>query len=78
MDEDPIVVLTTAPNEPLAQMWVEALREAAIVAMAKPLGPGMGAWGSVATFEHELWVRRSQLDQARELLAEIDEGEVAE
>lgn len=74
MSDESIVRLATAPNEPLARMWVELLEEAGIRAMLKPLGPGFGAWGSAATFEHELYVLRSQLEAARELMEEV-EGE---
>lgn len=72
MSDDVIVYLATAPNEPLAEMWAEALREAGIKTMLKPLGPGLGAWASAATLEHELYVLRSQLAAARALIEEIE------
>jgi hypothetical protein len=62
--DDPVVYLTTMPNEPLAQMWAETLRRNGIEVMVKPLGPGFGAWGSSFTFEHELHVLKSQLRPA--------------
>ena len=71
-NDDPVVYLATAPNEPLAQLWVEILADAGIKAMMKPVGPGFGAWGSAATFEHELYVLRSRLDEAEAVLAEIE------
>jgi hypothetical protein len=70
--DEPIVYLATAPNEITAQMWLEALRDAGIRAMAKPLGPGMGAWASVATMEHALYVLQSQYDDARDLISGIE------
>ncbi len=73
-NDDPVVYLATAPNEPLAQLWVEILADAGIKAMMKPVGPGFGAWGSAATFEHELYVLRSRLDEAEAVLAEIEPG----
>lgn len=73
-NDDPIVYLATAPNEPLAQLWVEVLADAGIKAMMKPVGPGFGAWGSAATFEHELYVLRSRLDEAEAVLTEIEPG----
>jgi hypothetical protein len=77
MSNDPIVLLALAPNEPLAQMWAEVLGDAGIKTMLKPLGPGLGAWASAATFEHEVFVLRSQLEAARHVLDEFT-GEDAE
>ncbi|HET8524191.1 MAG TPA: hypothetical protein VFL82_13230 [Thermomicrobiales bacterium] len=70
--DEPIVYLATAPNEITAQMWLEALRDAGIRAMAKPLGPGMGAWASVATMEHALYVLQSHYEEARDLISGIE------
>lgn len=71
--QDDIVWLTTAPNEPIAQMWADDLQTADIPVMLKPGGPGFGAWASAATFEHDLFVRRGDLERARELLADLDD-----
>lgn len=70
--DDPVVYLATAPNEILAQLWVEILDDAGIKAMMKPTGPGFGAWGSAATFEHELYVLQSSLNEAEAVIAEIE------
>lgn len=70
---DEVVWLTTAPNEPIAQMWAADLRNEHIPVMLKPGGPGFGAWASAATFEHELFVRRVDYDRARELLADLED-----
>ncbi|MBA2521398.1 MAG: DUF2007 domain-containing protein [Chloroflexia bacterium] len=70
--DDPVVYLATAPNEPLAQLWAEILEDAGIKVMMKPIGPGFGAWGSNATFEHELYVLRSRLREAEAVIAEIE------
>lgn len=77
-DSSEIVWLMTAPNEPIAQMWAEDLRVAAIPVLLRPGGPGFGAWGSVAVFEHELYVRAADLPRARALLAELDATDAAE
>jgi len=61
--------VAVAPNEPIAGLWRSVLDEAGIVSMIHPLGPGFGAWGSVATFEHEVMVPEADLDDARALLA---------
>lgn len=68
-----IVWLTTAPNEPIAQMWAEDLRGEEIPVLVRPGGPGFAAWGSVATFEHHLYVRQLDVPRARALLTELDE-----
>src|SRR5215217_8951794 len=70
--DDPIVYLATVSNEPLAKMWVDILNDDGIRAMLKPLGPGMGAWASAATFEHEIYVLRSQLDQAQSVVRQLE------
>lgn len=72
MTDDPLVFLATAPNEPLAEMWVDVLAEAGIRAMLKPGGPGAGAWGSAFSFEHELFVLRSRQAEAAAILAGLD------
>lgn len=72
-EHDDIVWLTTAPNEPIARMWAADLEHEHIRVMLKPGGPGFGAWASAATFEHDLFVRRADLERARELLAELDD-----
>ena len=72
---DDIVFLMSAPNEPMARFWEDVLVDAGIQVLVKAGGPGAGGWGSVATFEHELYVRRDALDRAREIVA--DEGEMA-
>lgn len=71
-NNDPVVYLATAPNEPLARLWAEILDDAGIKVMLKPIGPGFGAWGSNATFEHELFVLKSQLPAAEAVIAEIE------
>jgi hypothetical protein len=59
-----IVYLETAPNEPIARLWETMLRDAGIPALVQAEGPGMGAWGSVATFPHDLFVRAEDLERA--------------
>ena len=71
MTEDPIVYLATAPNEPLARMWADVLEEAGIRTMVKVVGPGIGAWGSAFSLEHELYVLRSRLDDAEAIVRDL-------
>ena len=76
MMSDDIHYLMTAPNEPIARLWEQVLQEAGIPVLVRPGGPGAGAWGSVATFEHGLFVRELDLERAREIIAaEIDAAE---
>ena len=75
MTDDPIVYLATVPNEPLARMWAEVLKDAGIRTMVKSLGGGIGGWGSAATLEHELYVLRSRLPEAEAILRDLAAGE---
>lgn len=71
---DDIVLLTTASSEVEAGMWNDALQAANIRTLVRPGGPGAGAWASAATFEHNIFVRADQLDQAREVLKGAIQG----
>lgn len=73
-DDDPVVYLATVANEPLAVLCTELLDAAGIRAMAKPTGPGYGAWASAATLPHELYVLRSRLADAETVLREMESG----
>jgi hypothetical protein len=44
--------------------------------LVRPGGPGAGAWGSVATFEHGLYVREGDLERAREIIAAEGDGDL--
>lgn len=69
--DQPLVSVATAPNEPIAYLWADALRDAGIRVLVRPLGPGLGAWASAATFEHDLAVLADEADRARALLADL-------
>ena len=71
---DDVVFLMTAPNEPMARFWEQVLVDEGIPVLVRPGGPGAGAWGSVAIFEHDLFVREDELQRAREIVAEDDAG----
>ncbi len=73
--DQPLVSVATAPNEPIARLWADALDEAGIRVLVRPLGPGLGAWASAATFEHDLAVLASDADRARALLADLMGGD---
>jgi hypothetical protein len=74
-DRGAAVRVAIAPNEPIAGFWVSVLAEVGIVALARPLGPGFGAWGSVATFEHELLVGSVDADEARLVIEDLEAAE---
>jgi hypothetical protein len=65
-----LVHLTTAPNEPIARMWEEILTSAGVPVLVRPGGPGFGGWGSVATFEHDLYVRPEDQPRALQIMEE--------
>lgn len=67
---DQPVRVAVAPNQAIAELWKSALDSEGIITMLRPLGPGFGAWASVATFEHEILVRSSDADRARSVLGE--------
>lgn len=62
-----IVWLVTAPNEPEAEMWADTIRADDIPVFVKAGGPGVGAWASASSFEHELFVRERDLIRARKI-----------
>jgi hypothetical protein len=68
---DEIVWLVTAPNEPEAQLWAEAIRATGIPVFVRAGGPGVGAWASVSSFEHDLLVRERDLIKARRIVREL-------
>lgn len=71
---DKIVLLATVANEPLAQLYKQILSEEGIKAMAKPVGPGFGGWGSVATLQHDIYVLSADKERAEAVLADLDYG----
>lgn len=78
MSDDP-VFLMSAPNEPLAQYWADVLADAEIPVMLRTAGPGFGGWGSAALLAHDIYVRRDDLERARDLVsADFDDEDVFE
>jgi len=68
---DEIIWLVTAPNEPEAQLWAEAIRATGIPVFVRAGGPGVGAWASVSSFEHDLLVKERDLIRARRIVREL-------
>lgn len=67
-NSDEIVLLGVASSEVEAGMWNQMLAAEGIKALVRPGGPGAGAWASSASFEHLVYVRADQLEQATSLL----------
>ncbi len=70
-ESDEIVWLITAPNEPEALMWADAIRATGVPVFVRAGGPGVGAWASVSSFEHDLLVRERDLLPARRIVREL-------
>lgn len=70
-ESDEIVWLITAPNEPEALMWADAIRATGVPVFVRSGGPGVGAWASVSSFEHDLLVRERDLIPARRVVREL-------
>lgn len=68
---DRTVTVAVAPNEIVARMWQEALRDEGIIAALKPGGAGHG-FASTALFEHYVEVLEDQADRARDFIAEFE------
>jgi len=70
-ESDDIVWLVTAPNEPEALMWADAIRATGVPIFVRPGGPGVGAWASASSFEHDLLVHERNLIPARHIVREL-------
>lgn len=70
-DRNALVWLATAPNEPEAHMWADTVRANDIPVFVKAGGPGVGAWASASSFEHELFVRERDLLKARRITRQM-------
>lgn len=68
----PVTYLATAPNEPIAQMWIDALEQAGIRAMTRAQGPGFGGWASSYNLEQAVYVLESRLEEARDVIAALE------
>ncbi len=76
VQEEPLVRVAVAPNEPLARMWAETLENDGISCMIKPVtGPGTASVWAAGIIEHEIWVRKSQAEQAVSLLTALEESD---
>jgi Putative prokaryotic signal transducing protein len=71
---DTSVKLASVPNQPLAHLWCQRLREEGIEAFYKP-GPYLtGFYGAAsvnAGFPVEVWVGQHDVERARQLFPEL-------
>jgi hypothetical protein len=73
---DRIVHVATAPNETIAVMWRDVLRDEGIIAMIKGGGAGY-SFGQNVLNEQYLLVREDQAEAAREIIDEFEEEDDA-
>ncbi|MCX7623133.1 MAG: DUF2007 domain-containing protein [Thermomicrobium sp.] len=73
MGSDRLVEIAVVPNELVAALWRAALEAEGIPVLVKILGLGAAYWSTFAA-EHALYVRESDLERARAILAAIEEG----
>jgi hypothetical protein len=67
-----LVHIATAPNETIAMMWLDILRDDGIIALAKGGASGYGLGHNLLN-EQYILVREDQTVMAREILDEIEE-----
>jgi len=71
MGEDEVVRATTTTNYIQAHIWEQALRDAGI--RCKVVGDElMASVGGISGTPAEIWVHKEDLDQAREILEELE------
>jgi hypothetical protein len=74
LDPDEVVRLATAPNPAQAHIWADALKEEGI--RARVVGDYLGAGiGDVSGLLPEIWVKRSDVPRAEEILRRELQGE---
>lgn len=71
-NNDPIVVAAEAPNEIIAGLWASVLRDEGVEVMVKSEGPGMAYFSTMGN-QHSLYVLESRVDEAKQILRELEE-----
>lgn len=74
-DDVRIVHIATAPNETIAMMWLDILRDEGIPAVVKGGGSGYGLGHNLLN-EQYILVRESQAARAKEILDELEDEDV--
>lgn len=72
--KDRIVVAAEAPNEIIAGLWASVLRDEGVQVMVKSEGPGVAYFSTMGN-QHSLYVLESQVDQAKQIIRELEEDE---
>jgi hypothetical protein len=72
-NQDPLVHVATAPNEILASMWVDILKQNGIQALVKsgPLKAGLYSFNEPC----EIKALKSQADEAKQILESLNQGD---
>lgn len=73
-DDVRVVHVATAPNETIAMMWRDVLRDEGIIAMVKGGAAGYGLGHNLLN-EQYIMVREDQSDTARRILDEFEDDE---
>ncbi|MEZ4522274.1 MAG: DUF2007 domain-containing protein [Thermomicrobiales bacterium] len=74
-DKGRIVHIATAPNETIAMMWRDVLRDEGIVAVVKGGGAGYGLGHNLLN-EQYILVREDQAEEAKRILDEFEDDDV--
>ncbi|CAN5723324.1 hypothetical protein BH23CHL2_BH23CHL2_19080 [soil metagenome] len=74
-DDSRIVHVGTAPNETIAMMWRDILRDEGIAAVVKGGGSGYGLGHNLLN-EQYILVREDQAALAREILEELEDEDI--
>jgi len=69
--DDPVVKVAGGLSEPEAKMFRELLENDGVVALAKGTSFLSGAYGFSFANDYDLWVKQSDEDRAREVLAPV-------
>jgi hypothetical protein len=69
---DRIVVAAEAPNEIIAGLWASVLRDEGIEVMVKSSGPGMAYFSTLGN-QHSLYVLESRVNEAQQIIQELEE-----
>jgi hypothetical protein len=76
-DRDRIVEIAEAPNEIIAGLWASVLRDEGFKVMVKSRGPGMAYFSTLGN-QHSIYVMESDAEEARQIIAELEEADEQE
>lgn len=69
--DDPLVKVASGLSEPEAGMWRELLEDAGIRCLVKNMNYLSVSYGAAGPNDYDMWVKRSDLERAREVLAHL-------